>query len=361
MDKLNKHLYTTICSIFLLGLTSCTNSANKIPTNDKNVENKIYSKTRTISKDDKIKIIDDNSTYSYDYNYGVSTYSPIGIIPESEEISSNITSQNKNNQNEQLFTLEDIEQITSELSNEYNSYIQSNSNEYENYITQLTKNYNTLENEYNLLLDDVSNLNNVTTEDNSTVETIPENNKVDDEVIPRTRSEEIDLIYQKAIETASKNLDTFEPIQGQKPKTEDNNNLDTNNKNTDETTLELNAENLFKAIKDSVTLPDYSIKDMNFLTNSYNISVNNILDFKLLSNISSNTKNPFEILIIKTSDLNENDLTNKISSRIDSILNTIPENNISINDKILLVDLNEYVIFCISDINKDILNFLQSL
>lgn len=359
MDKLNKHLYTTICSIFLLGLTSCTNSANKVPTNNKNIENKIYSKTRTISKDDKIKIIDTNSSYSYDYNLGISTYSPVGIIPENEENTSNVISEN-NNQNEQIFTIQDVEQITNDLTNEYTSYIQENSNQYEDYINQLNKNYNTLENEYNLLLDDISNLNNNLPEQNSIIETNSEGNKPEEKIIPRTREEEIDLIYQKAIEIASKNLDTFEPIQGQKPKNEINNN-NLNNKGEISDDLKLTADNIYKSIKNNLILPEHSIKDLTFLSNTYNISSNEVLDFKLLSNISSNTQNPFEILIIKTSELSENDLTNKISSRIDSILNTIPENNININDKILLVDLNEYVIFCISDINKDILNSLQSL
>ena len=315
------------------------------------------------------------------FRSGVSTYPPIGEIKENEEISSDT------NQNETLFTLEDVQQITSDLANEYNSHLEATSNEYENYITALTKDYSDLENEYLGLLDDISNIidlsepeiennntniseqpensenisQNTTNQENNSQNTNNENVLEEEpENIPQTREEEINLIYSKALDTASKNLDEFEPIQGQAPNVTNeqiNNSTETPQNNESE---KIDAETIFQIIKENVSLPSYSNKDINFLTTNYNLTSDKVNDFKLVSSDSS--QNFFEMLIIKTSNISEEDLINKIQLRVDNILNNISEiDNTNINDKLLLINIDDYILFCFSDISMDILNFLESI
>lgn len=381
MNKLNK-LYVTISSLLLISLTSCTNSNNKNSTSPEDTEQNIYTSTRTISENDTVNIInEDFSSKTYDHTSGVSTYPPIGEIKENEEISSDT------NQNETLFTLEDVQQITSDLANEYNSHLEATSNEYENYITALTKDYSDLENEYLGLLDDISNIidlsepeiennntniseqpensenisQNTTNQENNSQNTNNENVLEEEpENIPQTREEEINLIYSKALDTASKNLDEFEPIQGQAPNVTNeqiNNSTETPQNNESE---KIDAETIFQIIKENVSLPSYSNKDINFLTTNYNLTSDKVNDFKLVSSDSS--QNFFEMLIIKTSNISEEDLINKIQLRVDNILNNISKiDNTNINDKLLLINIDDYILFCFSDISMDILNFLESI
>ena len=381
MNKLNK-LYVTISSLLLISLTSCTNSNNKSSTSPEDTEQNIYTSTRTISENDTVNIInEDFSSKIYDHTSGVSTYPPIGEIKENKEISGDT------NQNETLFTLEDVQQITSDLANEYNSHLEATSNEYENYITALTKDYSDLENEYLGLLDDISNIidlsepeiennntniseqpensenisQNTTNQENNSQNTNNENVLEEKpENIPQTREEEIDLIYSKALDTASKNLDEFEPIQGQAPNVTNeqiNNSTETPQNNESE---KIDAETIFQIIKENVSLPSYSNKDINFLTTNYNLTSDKVNDFKLVSSDSS--QNFFEMLIIKTSNISEEDLINKIQLRVDNILNNISEiDNTNINDKLLLINIDDYILFCFSDISMDILNFLESI
>lgn len=381
MNKLNK-LYVTISSLLLISLTSCTNSNNKNSTSPEDTEQNIYTSTRTISENDTVNIInEDFSSKTYDHTSGVSTYPPIGEIKENEEISSDT------NQNETLFTLKDVQQITNDLANEYNSHLEATSNEYENYITALTKDYSDLENEYLGLLDDISNIidlsepeiennntniseqpensenisQNTTNQENNSQNTNNENVLEEEpENIPQTREEEINLIYSKALDTASKNLDEFEPIQGQAPNVTNeqiNNSTETPQNNESE---KIDAETIFQIIKENVSLPSYSNKDINFLTTNYNLTSDKVNDFKLVSSDSS--QNFFEMLIIKTSNISEEDLINKIQLRVDNILNNISEiDNTNINDKLLLINIDDYILFCFSDISMDILNFLESI
>lgn len=381
MNKFNK-LYVTISSLLLISLTSCTNSNNKNSTSPEDTEQNIYTGTRTISQDDSVDILNENySSKTYDYNSGVSIYPPIGEIKETEEVSGNA------NQSETLFTLEDVQQITNDLTNEYNSYLEANSNEYENYINALTEDYVALENEYLNLLGDISSIidlsepeiennntntseqpensenisQNTTNKEDSSQNTNNENNfEEKPENIPQTREEEVDLIYSKALDTASKNLDEFEPIQGQAPNVTNeqiNNSTETSQNNESE---KIDAETIFQIIKENVPLPSYSNKDINFLTTNYNLTSDKVNDFKLVSSYSS--QNFFEMLIIKTSNISEEDLISKIQLRVDNILNNISEiDNTNINDKLLLINIDDYILFCFSDISMNILNFLESI
>lgn len=369
MNKFNK-LYFTISSLFLISLTSCTNSNNKNSTSPEDTEKNIYIGTRTISKDDSVNILDENySSKTYDYTSGVSTYPPIGEIKETEEVPSNT------NQNETLFTLKDVQQITSDLANEYNNYLGTTSTEYENYISLLTEDFMRLENEYFGLLDDISSIidpyepetennNEHISEQPENFENISENTNNENileekpEDIPQTREEEIDLIYNKALDNASKNLDEFEPIQGQVTNGQINNSTETYQNNESE---KINAETIFQIIKENVALPSYSNKDINFLTTNYNLSSDIVNDFKLVS--SNSSQNFFEMLIIKTSNISEEDLINKIQLRVDNILNNISkiDNTTNVNDKLLLINIDDYILFCFSDISINILNFLESI
>lgn len=381
MNKLNK-LYVTISSLLLISLTSCTNSNNKNSTSPEDTEQNIYTSTRTISENDTVNIInEDFSSKTYDHTSGVSTYPPIGEIKENEEISSDT------NQNETLFTLKDVQQITNDLANEYNSHLEATSSEYENYISALTEDYVALENDYIGLLNDISSIidlsepeiennntntseqpensenisQNTTNKEDSSQNTNNENNfEEKPENIPQTREEEIDFIYNKALDTASKNLDEFEPIQGQAPNVTNeqiNNSTETPQNNESE---KIDAETIFQIIKENVSLPSYSNKDINFLTTNYNLTSDKVNDFKLVSSDSS--QNFFEMLIIKTSNISEEDLINKIQLRVDNILNNISEiDNTNINDKLLLINIDDYILFCFSDISMDILNFLESI
>lgn len=381
MNKLNK-LYVTISSLLLISLTSCTNSNNKNSTSPEDTEQNIYTSTRTISENDTVNIInEDFSSKTYDHTSGVSTYPPIGEIKENEEISSDT------NQNETLFTLKDVQQITNDLANEYNSHLEATSSEYENYISALTEDYVALENDYIGLLNDISSIidlsepeiennntniseqpensenisQNTTNKEDSSQNTNNENNfEEKPENIPQTREEEVDLIYNKALDTASKNLDEFEPIQGQAPNVTNeqiNNSTETPQNNESE---KIDAETIFQIIKENVSLPSYSNKDINFLTTNYNLTSDKVNDFKLVSSDSS--QNFFEMLIIKTSNISEEDLINKIQLRVDNILNNISEiDNTNINDKLLLINIDDYILFCFSDISMDILNFLESI
>lgn len=381
MNKLNK-LYVTISSLLLISLTSCTNSNNKNSTSPEDTEQNIYTSTRTISENDTVNIInEDFSSKTYDHTSGVSTYPPIGEIKENEEISSDT------NQNETLFTLKDVQQITNDLANEYNSHLEATSSEYENYISALTEDYVALENDYIGLLNDISSIidlsepeiennntntseqpensenisQNTTNKEDSSQNTNNENNfEEKPENIPQTREEEVDLIYNKALDTAYKNLDEFEPIQGQAPNVTNeqiNNSTETPQNNESE---KIDAETIFQIIKENVSLPSYSNKDINFLTTNYNLTSDKVNDFKLVSSDSS--QNFFEMLIIKTSNISEEDLINKIQLRVDNILNNISEiDNTNINDKLLLINIDDYILFCFSDISMDILNFLESI
>ena len=381
MNKLNK-LYVTISSLLLISLTSCTNSNNKNSTSPEDTEQNIYTSTRTISENDTVNIInEDFSSKTYDHTSGVSTYPSIGEIKENEEISSDT------NQNETLFTLKDVQQITNDLANEYNSHLEATSSEYENYISALTEDYVALENDYIGLLNDISSIidlsepeiennntntseqpensenisQNTTNKEDSSQNTNNENNfEEKPENIPQTREEEVDLIYNKALDTASKNLDEFEPIQGQAPNVTNeqiNNSTETPQNNESE---KIDAETIFQIIKENVSLPSYSNKDINFLTTNYNLTSDKVNDFKLVSSDSS--QNFFEMLIIKTSNISEEDLINKIQLRVDNILNNISEiDNTNINDKLLLINIDDYILFCFSDISMDILNFLESI
>ena len=381
MNKLNK-LYVTISSLLLISLTSCTNSNNKNSTSPEDTEQNIYTSTRTISENDTVNIInEDFSSKTYDHTSGVSTYPSIGEIKENEEISSDT------NQNETLFTLKDVQQITNDLANEYNSHLEATSSEYENYISALTEDYVALENDYIGLLNDISSIidlsepeiennntntseqpensenisQNTTNKEDSSQNTNNENNfEEKPENIPQTREEEVDLIYNKALDTASKNLDEFEPIQGQAPNVTNgqiNNSTEIPQNNESE---KIDAETIFQIIKENVSLPSYSNKDINFLTTNYNLTSDKVNDFKLVSSDSS--QNFFEMLIIKTSNISEEDLINKIQLRVDNILNNISEiDNTNINDKLLLINIYDYILFCFSNISMDILNFLESI
>lgn len=324
MLNINKFSSIGIASLLLLNLNACSKSNDKLSSNDLNTKN-LYLNSRIISENEKVNPLNKNINYenSYDYNFGISNYSPVGEI-----IQTNI---------EKTFSLKDVNEIKENLSKEYNSYLDANSKEYEKYINNLINEFNNLSKEYSDLLDIIDGSNNEDNKNDST--------STDDK--PKDSKELVDSIYEKVLENAAKNLDEFEHVQGQPPK--------------NETTELINSNYILNLIKNNIVITNYSLKTLNFLTSSYDISPNNIKDFKLIS--SDNMKeNLFEMLIIKTSGISDEELVNKIYSRIDSIIKSIPENNnTNIEDKLMLIKLGDYTLFSLSNLSKDILKFLENL
>lgn len=373
-----KKLYVLASSISLIALTigliSCSTQKQSSQKND--MPNN-YDSTRTIPKNENIKILSNNNENlgKYDFNNGPIEYPAVGEFNQETNDYSEI-----DKQTEQLFTLEEVQSLSNELFNQYTESLKLTSSEYEKYIEELTQEYINLENEYIALVDNISK--NTITDDASTNNNT--DNKINNkEIVPvpdeentpvseqnfNSREEEVDYIYNKALEAISSKLDTFEPIQGQAPESTDEINVDENNKlehrslNESDTQeqIPLNAEIIFEAISENVSLPKYINRDSSILTFEYKFLENNFSDFKLVSS-ENYDNNFFEMLLIKPSTISEEELILKIEDRIDSIITMISENTneeINLNDKIILINIDDYLLFCFSNINDQILNFLE--
>lgn len=369
-----------ITCLILLNLTSCT-SPNKNSISDNNPINQIYLNSRTIDKNHKVSVLDNFSSENlgkYDYNEGVYSLPPVGQMNENinydlngEEIQ-NSNSSEENNE-EILFTLEEVQKITDDLYNEYNEILNANSNDYENYINALSNNYLNLENEYLSLLKDISsfiespeeNILNNESPNQEIVENKNEDNEDKKEVdlSSYTEEERLDILYREALETASKNLDEFEPIQGQAP-SEDKNFENTESKNSEsqikENELQINANVIFNMINENLSLPNFEERDLEFLVSNYKFSKDKISDFKIVNSKDNN----FEMLILDISNISDEELVNSIEFRMESILNLISENtntSFNLDEKVLVLNIDKYFLFCFSDINNSILNFLESI
>ena len=368
MNNIRK-TYISVSSLSLLALTfgivSCSLkdnlSNNKDKTNDV-ISNNNY--TRTIPKEQNVKIFSDKTENlgKYDFNSGISSYPAVGEITENQ-----ITNEISEKPNEELFTLEEVQTLTDEIYKEYNKNLESTSSEYEKQLTTLVEDYLNLENEYLDLIDDISKNQNfndksqVTNEEkfpNSEISDVEETKPIIQEQPVKenkfnSREEEIEDIYNKALEKASKNLGNFEPIQGQPPKT---------NSEIENTIPEsLNSEIIFNELNQNINFPKYVNKNYSNLISHYEIEVNDFSEFKLISS-ENYDENYFELLLIKPLNISEENLTLKIKNRVDSIINRISENTkgeINLNDKILLINIDDYILFCFSNINNDILKFLN--
>lgn len=377
-----KKLYIGISSLSLLALTfglmSCSlkdkfsNNNNNNSSNNNVVLNNSY--TRTIPKEQNINVFSGKTENlgKYDFNTGVSSYPAVGEINEQP-----IPNETSKKTNEELFTVEEVQTLTDEIYNEYNKSLESTSSNYEKQLTTLAEDYLILENEYLNLLDNISKNENqidktetITTEEvpNNTVIEAEENEQAIEESKPfieenkpnvqknkfNSREEEIDNIYNKALETASKNLGDFEPIQGQAPKTNSESEISTSVPDA------LNSEIIFNELNQNIFLPKYVNKNSSNLISDYGLNDGNFSDFKLISS-EIYDENYFEMLLIKPLNISEEDLTLKIKNRIDSIINKISENTkneINLDDKILLLNIDDYILFCFSNITNDILEFL---
>lgn len=390
MYKPNK-LPIIITSFILINLTSCTN-LNKNSTSEDNSINQIYLNGRTIDKNHKVSVLnnyDQKSLGRYEYNDGVYTLPPVGYINENVNLDLNTVEDQSHqlydeNNEEVLFTLEEVQQITENLHNQYNEILVSNSNDYENYINNLSHDYLNLENEYLTLLNYISSavespeeviVNNESNSGNPEVskdENIDENNKdeeIDDIVSSPnyTNEERLDILYRRALTNASNNLDEFKPIQGQVPdenKTEQSENKETTNLNNEnqikEEDTKINSSVIFDMINQNLSLPNFEEKNLEFLESNYKLSKYGISDFKIVKSKDNN----FEMLILDASNISEEDLVNSIEFRIDSILSSVSENtndSFNLDEKVLVLNIDNYILFCFSDINNNILNFLQSI
>ncbi len=373
MNNLRK-LYILASSMSLLALTigliSCSTQKQ---ISDKNNTSNDFDLTRTIPKEENTKILAENNENlgKYDFNTGIITNPPIGEFDENNlyEIYEN---------NEQLFTLEEVQNLSNKLAEQYNENLKLNSYEYEKYIENLTNEYINLENEFIALINDLSNTNN-NSQNNNNSNTEIENEEIssrskvsdnfDNEQKFNSREEEVNYIYNKALETISSKLDTFEPIQGQAPKSikevikNDNNDIEEISliEDNPEEEMPLNAENIFKQLSDNISLPKYISRYSSILTFEYKFPENSFSDFKLVSS-ETYDNNFFEMLIIKPTNITEEELIIKIKDRINSIITMISENTneeINIQDKITLINIDDYILFCFSNINDKIIDFLE--
>lgn len=381
MNKTSK-LSLITSSALILGLTSCSSNNNNENNNSKNNNSSsAYLTTRTISPESETYFLNsENKSISlgtYDYTHGVTTYPPIGEIKSDKE------SSNPSSNNQALYTEEEVIQITNNLSSEYDKYLESSINEYESYINGLTTEYNTLADEYVKVVNSFNDLfveeNMDSTNENTQTSTedkevLPENldtnnenssleNETNENTTPtfNTREEEINSLYEKALEDAAKNLDEFENVQGEPQKVKDKSENTSQIENKPEETL-LNAKIIFDEISKGVSLPKHNIKDITYLENNYGISKSNVEDFKLI-NFEAPNKDFFEMLIIKTKGLSDTQLIEKIQFRLDGILKYISENTseeIDLSDNIILVNIGDYTLFCLSNINEALMNFLTS-
>ncbi len=373
MNNLRK-LYILASSLSLLALTigliSCsTQKEISQKTNNSND----YDLTRTIPKEENIKVLENNNENlgKYDFNTGIITNPPIGEFDKDALYEIYET-------NEQLFTLEEVQNLSNQLSQQYNENLRLNSYEYEKYIDDLTKEYINLENEFLALINDISNANN-NSQDTDNINTEIKDNEIftrskvsdnfEEEQKFNSREEEVDYIYNKALETISSKLDTFEPIQGQAPKSisevikSDSNDIEEISliEDNQEKELPLNAENIFKQLSDNISFPKYVGRDSSILTFEYKFPENSFSDFKLVSS-ETYDNNFFEMLIIKPTNISEEELIIKIKDRINSIITTISENTnqeINIQDKLILINIDDYILFCFSNISNHILDFLE--
>ena len=415
MNKISKFL---IPSLILVGLVPSMNSTkSRFGDNSSSI---VVTSERTINKDENINVVDkhDKSNLNYDYNYGVSNYSPIGAVEANALESNHIDSQN-------LYTYNEVEEIVNTLSNDYNQalkgtvtdydqYIEKTVTEYETYINNLNTEYKNLENAYVDALDVIdyydANLNKnhtnnkdsndstdskVTNKTETNIKDSTTSNNVDINKNPEpvTTPEQLDSIYNEAINYAAKNVEHFEPIQGQvvntneniinpktnnnkqvidnkKPETNENKTENTeskpdtnNNGNVQETKdTELNSNVILDYLKTGIKLPSYIEKNAAYITEKYGIGQDKINDYKIITS-GTNKNDFFEMLIINTSNINEESLLSAIDFRINGILKEFFENNNiekEINNKILLVNIDDYVVFCFSNVSQKLMDFLSN-
>ncbi len=376
MSKLNKQ---SIALLFLtsISMTSCSGNNENSTSNTTQVD-ETYVGNRTISLDNENPIFSNYSDLgNYEYNYGIHISPPIGNIIDNTYSNSEFVDYTKNSE---LFTLDEVEQIVNNLQNQYDETLNYNSNEYEKYINILSENYTIMETEYLSLLQDISDFIEHSQKENEVNENKFENfensqpydeEKLDDIFETKnnyTHEENLDNLYKEALKNASENLSEFKPIQGQSPMYDeivdqkDLDNIISKPNQSIEDISKITAENILKIINQNISLPSYTEMNNTFISLNYDIKEDKLNDSKL---IISNSSKLFEMFILNISNLSEKEVVDSIKFRIGSILNDVSENNtnndFNLDDKVLLVNIDGYIIFCISDINDTLLNFLQNM
>ncbi len=216
---MDKRYYALLSLVTITSLYSCNapkdNTSNTL-TKEENIT------TRTISKDETILHLDKGN------------YVDLGKYE--------YTSQYETEDEDPLYTLEEVNKIAEELNNQYNAYLEDSINslskEYETYISSLNDEYNSLQNEYNSVLNDLYN--SIYDEENENKEDIipPEDTKDEakedeikdkdessldnpilneDEVVkdePLSREDEINAIYDEVLKEAGDIKEEFFPLQG---------------------------------------------------------------------------------------------------------------------------------------------------
>lgn len=357
---INKKSAVIVSSLALISLTSCNKTTTSENVATESIDDNLQVSTRTIDPNEGVINLNKEKTPSlgsYDYTIGISSYPvieniPLDESPENKEIL------------EELFTLSEVEKIAENISNEYMNYLSENetylTNEYEKYINSLENNYSNLETEYTNLLNDFLNYldNNYQDETNKEEEIITdippaypddeptfedtsqedENNNTDNKFL--TREEEINAIYEKALYNSSKNINDYEPIQGQPQST---------------------SKLILDKILENIELQPYTYANDSFISSNYGIDIIEIEDYKLIHSKETNS-NYFELFIFKSKNLSDESLMNKLNLRISSILNLISEhtnNEFNIENNVLLLNIDDYTLFCFSKNSADILKLFE--
>lgn len=354
---INKKSAVIMSSLALISLTSCNRTVKNTKTEENTNDNLQISKRSIASNENIIKLDKTKlqSLGSYDYTIGVSSYPVIGNV-EFNESSENL------GESEQVFTLNEVQKITEDISNEYIRYLSENetylTNKYGEYINALESDYLNLENEYNNLLNDFSNYLEGNIKDETNNENVlnpPEdtpnfedasnkNENTDTNTDTNnkflTREDEINALYEKALYNSSKNINEFEPIQGQ---------------------AQSNSKIILDRILSNIEFPPYTYTNDSFIFSNYGINKDEIEDYVIIHSKELNS-NYFEIFIFKHKDLSDEELTDKLNLRLSSILNSLNGYNndeFKIEDNILFLNIGDYTLFCFSKNSNDILNLLE--
>ena len=296
---INKKSAIIVSSLTLFGLTSCngnTISENKVT---ENTEDNLQISTRTIDTNENVINLNNEETPSlglYDYTIGLSSYPIIENIPLDK------SPENKEIL-EELFTLSEVEKIAEDISNEYMNYLSENETYFED-TPQENENNNTNNNKF------------------------------------LTREEEINAIYEKALYNSAKNTNDYEPIQGQPQST---------------------SKLILDEILENITLQPYTYANNSFISLNYGIDITEIEDYKLIHS-KELSSNYFELFIFKPKNLSDQSLMNKLNLRISSILSSINEhtnNEFKIENNVLLLSIEDHILFCFSKNSDDILKLFE--
>ena len=114
-------------------------------------------------------------------------------------------------------------------------------------------------------------------------------------------------------------------------------------------------------ILENITLQPYTYANNSFISLNYGIDITEIEDYKLIHS-KELSSNYFELFIFKPKNLSDQSLMNKLNLRISSILSSINEhtnNEFKIENNVLLLSIEDHILFCFSKNSDDILKLFE--